>query len=91
MQKKSGNAKVEGRVGGLLIYILSTLAVHFLMLSPRGVYRTSREPEVGVLVQPGRTQKCDVGILVRRYEPHSESTGTNISTIAINFQRITEN
>ena len=54
---------MEGEVGGVLIYTSSTLGVHFLMVSPRGVYRTSREREVGVLVQQRRTQKLDVGIV----------------------------
>ena len=54
---------MEGGVGGVLIYTSSTLGVHFLMVSPRGVYRTSREREVGVLVQRRRTQKWDVGIV----------------------------
>ena len=38
---------MEGGVGGVLIYTWSTLGVHVLMVSPRGVYRTSREREVG--------------------------------------------
>ena len=62
-KRKSGNAKVEGGVGGVLIYTSSTLGVYFMMVSPRGVYRTSREREVGVLVQQRRTQKLDVGIV----------------------------
>ena len=62
-KRKSGNAKVEGGVGGVLIYTSSMLSVHFLMVSPRGVYHTSREREVGVLVQQRRTQKWDVGIV----------------------------
>ena len=62
-KRKSGNAKVEGGVGGVLIYTSSKLDVHFLMASPRGVHRTSREREVGVLVQRRCTQKWDVGIV----------------------------
>ena len=45
----------EGGVGGVLIYTSWTLGVHFLMVSPRGVYCRSREREVGVLVQRRRT------------------------------------
>ena len=47
----------------VLIYTSLTLGVHFLMVSPMGVYRTSREREVGVLVQRRRTQKWDLGIV----------------------------
>jgi len=44
---ESGNAKVEGGVGGVLIYPSSMPSVHFLTASPGGVYRTSKEREVG--------------------------------------------
>jgi len=43
----SGNAKVEGGVGGVQILISSKPGVHFLMFSPGGVYCTSKELEVG--------------------------------------------
>jgi len=38
---ESENAKEAGGVGGVLIYISSTPGIHFLMISPEGVYRTS--------------------------------------------------
>jgi len=44
---ESGNGKVEGGVGGDLIYTLSMPGVCFLTVSPGGVYRTSKEGEVG--------------------------------------------
>jgi len=44
---KSGNAKVEGGVRGVHIYTRSIPGVHFLTVSPGGVYRTSKEREVG--------------------------------------------
>jgi len=44
---KSGSTKVEEGVGGVLIYTLSMPGVHFLTVSPRGVYGTSKEREVG--------------------------------------------
>jgi len=40
---ESANAKVEGGVGGDLIYTSSMPGVHFLTVSPGGVYRTSKE------------------------------------------------
>jgi len=43
---ESGNAKVEGGVGGVRIYTSSMPGVHFLTVSPGGVYRTSKEREV---------------------------------------------
>jgi len=44
---ESGNAKVDGVVGGGCIYTSSIPGVHFLTVSPGGVYRTSKEREVG--------------------------------------------
>jgi hypothetical protein len=38
-----GRSGREGGAGGVLIYASSTRGVHFLMVSPRGVYRTGRE------------------------------------------------
>jgi len=60
---ESGNAKVEGGVGGVLIYILSMPGVHFLMVSPGGVYHTSKEREVGCASTTTSYTEVDTGIL----------------------------
>jgi len=59
----SGNAKVEGGVGGVLIYTLSIPGVHFLTVSPRGVYRTCKEREVGRASTTTSHTEVDTGIV----------------------------
>jgi len=60
---ESGNAKMEGGVGGVLIYTLSIPGVHFLMVSPGGVYCMSKERGVGcVSTTPSHTE-VDTGIV----------------------------
>jgi len=44
---ESEKGTMEGGVGRVLIYTSSTPGVHFLMVSPGGVYGTSKEREVG--------------------------------------------
>jgi len=44
---ESGKAKEEEGVGGVLIYTSSMPGVHFLTVSPGGVYCISKEREVG--------------------------------------------
>ena len=60
---ESENAKVAGGVGGVLIYTSSMLGVHFLTVSPRGVYRTSKEREVGCASTPTSHTEVDTGIV----------------------------
>ena len=60
---EGGNAKVEGVVGGVLIYPSSMLCVHFLTVSPGGVYHTSKECEVGCASTTTWHTKVDPGIL----------------------------
>jgi len=60
---ESGNAKVEGGVGGVLIYTLSIPGVHFLTDCPGGVYRTSKEREVGCASTTTSHTEVDTGIV----------------------------
>jgi len=60
---ESGNAKVEGGVGGVLIYTSSMSGVHFLTVSSRGVYRTSKECAVGCVSTTTSHTKVDTGIV----------------------------
>jgi len=60
---ESGNAKVEGGVGGVLIYTSLMPGVHFLTVSPGGVYRTSKEPEVGCASTTTSHTEVDTGIV----------------------------
>jgi len=60
---ESGNAKVEGGVGGVLIYTSSMPGVHFLTVSPGGVYRTSKEREVGWASTSTAHTEVDTGIV----------------------------
>jgi len=61
--RESGNPKVEGGVGGVLIYTSSMPGVHFLAVSPGGVYRTSKEREVGCASTSTSHTKVDTGIM----------------------------
>jgi len=60
---ESGNAKVEGWVGGVLIYTSSMPGVHFLTVNPEGVYRTSKEREVGCASTTTSHTEVDTGIV----------------------------
>jgi len=60
---KSGNAKVEGGVGVVLIYTLSMPGVHCLTVSPGGVYRTSKEGEVRCVRTTTSHTEVDTGIV----------------------------
>jgi len=60
---ESGNAKVEGGVGGVHIYTLSMPVVHFLTVSHGGVYRTSKEREVGCGSTTTSHTQVDTGIV----------------------------
>jgi len=60
---ESGNAKVEGGVGGVVIYTSSMPGVHFLTVSPGGVYRTSKEPEVECASTTTSHTEVDTGIV----------------------------
>jgi len=60
---ESGKAKVEGGVGGVFIYILLMLGVHFLTVSPGGVYCTSKEREVGCGSRTTSHTEVDTGIV----------------------------
>jgi len=60
---ESGDAKVEGGVDGVLIYTSSIQGVHFLMVSPGGVYRTSKEGEVGCASTSMSHTEVDTGIM----------------------------
>jgi len=60
---ESGNAKVEGGVGGALIYTSSMPGVPFLTVSPGGVYRTSKEHEVGCASTTTSHTEVDTGIV----------------------------
>jgi len=60
---ESRNAKVEGGVGGVLIYTSSMPGLHFLMVSPAGVYSTSKEGEVGCASSTRSHTEVDTGIV----------------------------
>ena len=60
---ESGNAKVEGGVGGVLIYTSSMPGVHFVTVSPGGVYGTSKEREVGCASRTTSHTEVDTGIV----------------------------
>jgi len=60
---ESGNAKVEGGVGGVLIYTLSMPDVHFLTVSPVWVYCTSNERGVGCATTTTSHTEVDTGIV----------------------------
>jgi len=60
---ESGNAKVEGGVGGVLLYTSLMPGVHFLTVSPGGVYRTSKEREVGCASTTTSHTEGDTGIV----------------------------
>jgi len=60
---ESGNAKVEGGVGGVLIYTSSMPGLDFLSVSPGGVYRTSKEREVGCASRTMLHTEVDTGIV----------------------------
>jgi len=59
---ESGNAKVEGGVGGVLIYTLSMPGVHFLTVIPGGVYCTSKDREVGCVLGVAGKVIYDTGL-----------------------------
>jgi len=59
----SGNAKVEGGVGGVRIYTSSMRGVHFGTVSPRGVYRTRKEREVESARTTTLDTEVDTGIV----------------------------
>jgi len=59
---ESGNAKVEGGVGGVRIYTSSMPGVHFLMVSPGGVYRLSKECKAGCASTTTSLSEVDTGI-----------------------------
>jgi len=60
---ESGNAKVEGGVAGVLIYTSSIPGLHFLTVSPGGVYCTSKEPEVECASTTTSHSEVDTGIV----------------------------
>jgi len=60
---ESGNAKVEGGVGGVLIYTSSMPGVPFLTVSPGGVYCTSNERQVGCASTTTSHTEVDTGIV----------------------------
>jgi len=60
---ESGNSEVEGGVGGVLKYTSSMPGVHFLSVSPGGVYRTSKEREVGCASKTTSHTEVDTGIV----------------------------
>jgi len=60
---ESGNAKVKGGVEGVLIYNSSMPGVHFVTVSPGGVYRTSKEREVGCASTTTSHTEVDTGIV----------------------------
>jgi len=60
---ESGNAKVEGGVGVVLIYTSSMPGVNSLTVSPGGVYRTSKECEVGCASTTTSHTEVDTGIV----------------------------
>jgi len=60
---ESGNARVEGGVGVVLIYTSSMPGVHFLTVSPGRVYHTSKEHEVGCVSITTWHTKVDAGIV----------------------------
>jgi len=57
-----GKAKVEGGVGGVLRYISLMPGVDFLMVSPGGVYPTSKERKVGCVSTTTSHTEVDTGI-----------------------------
>ena len=60
---ESGNGKVEGGVGEVLIDTSSMPGVHFLNVSPRGVYHTSKEPKVECASTTMSHTEVDSGIV----------------------------
>jgi len=54
---------VEGGVGGVLIYTLSMPSVHFLTVSPGGVYCTSKELEIWCVTKTTLHTEVDTGIV----------------------------
>jgi len=59
----SENANVERVIGGVLIYTSSIPDVHFLTVSPGGVYLTSKEREVECASTTTSNTEVDTGIL----------------------------
>lgn len=59
----SGNSRVEGGIAGVLIYSSSRPGVHFLTVSHRGVYSTSKELEVGCIIRATSHLEVDTGIV----------------------------
>jgi len=70
----SGNAKVEGGVGGVLIYILSMEDVPFLMVSPGGVYHRNKEREIGCASMTLSHTEVKTGLVGQINLFHSRST-----------------
>jgi len=66
---ESGNTRVEGGVDGVLLYISLTPGVHLLMVSPGGVYRTSKELEVGCATTTTLYTEVDTGDRLPDYLP----------------------
>jgi len=60
---ESGNAKVEGGLGGVLIYTSSMPGVHFLTVSPGRAYPTSKEREAGCASTTRSYTEVDTGIV----------------------------
>jgi len=60
---ESGKAKVEGVVGGVLIYTSCMPGVHFLTVSPGRVDGTSKEREVGSASTTTSHTEVDTGIV----------------------------
>ena len=60
---ESGNAKVEAGGGGVLIYTSLMPGLHFLTVTPVGVYRTSKECEVVSASTTTWHTKVDTGIV----------------------------
>jgi len=60
---ESGNPKVEGGVGGVLIYPSAMPGVLFLTISPGWVYHTSKEHKVGCASTTTSHTEVDTGIV----------------------------
>jgi len=71
---ESRNAKVEARVGGVLIYTLSMPGVHSLTVSLGGAYRTSKDHKAECASTTTSGTEVDTAIVGHRNWPLSGST-----------------
>jgi len=71
---ESGNAKVEGGIAAVFIYTSSMPGVHFLTVSPGGVYWTSKEREVWSASTTTSHTEVDTGIMGQMNYPYCRST-----------------